>query len=65
MGFLKTRTNIISRNMLAQIETLKQLEWTREKMLSESRNYHAQKKKEKEFRRQEKDKMQGEKIQTA
>jgi hypothetical protein len=46
--------------MLAQIETLKSLEWTQDKMLSQAKVYEAQQKKEREFRKQEKDKMKGE-----
>lgn len=46
--------------MLAQIETLKSLDWTQDKMLDQARVYEAKLQKEREYRKIEKDKLKGE-----
>ena len=46
--------------MLAQLETLKSLEWTQEKMLEQARIFEANELKKKQLRKLEKDKMKDE-----
>jgi len=46
--------------MLAQIETLKSLEWTQDKMLDQARIFEANEIKKRELRKLEKEKMKSE-----
>ena len=46
--------------MLAQLETLKSLEWTQEKMLDQARIFDANEMKKRELRKLEKEKMKSE-----